>query len=214
MLSKKGIEILKYVNFDIGKYLICLNTGGSDGINYFNYYTELKNHYKKKIKEVKKNLKTWQLLSQKNKENMALKDIAKKDIIIKNEITDAKELIKGLSKAILNVTTLSTDNKIDPIHFDDNAFTTEILENIQELNKNIKILEETIIGSQLNPTVACLNYEKDLQKFISRYTNLILSHETSEKTMENRIDWFCEISNINKSEANVYITESAKKYVK
>jgi len=213
MLSEQGIKLLSSVDFNIGKYLIALNACGADGINYFEYYSEKNKVYEKKLKIAKKNLQVWLALSKTKQNNFVIKSTEDENKIIIEEIKKVKQTIAGLSKAVMQATTLSTKGELDPAHFDDNNFTTDVLENIQNLNEESKDLKESTRDvSKMDVAISCLTHETNLKETISRYEKLIESQKISENIMKDRIEWFCRVFNQSEKDTKLFISESIKKY--
>ena len=206
-LTKYQIDLLINNDYNVGKFYIALNTKDDNGVNWFTYYDDQITRCTVEIAELKKELEIWEVADQFKREEIVSDANRKADEEVQKNIDEEKLIVRGLSRVIHEVTSMASDDKLDPQHISENNLMTDILEEIGNRNDLISELEKEIVGDILDLEKETILFGKSLKEDMEHFTKEVASHIENNKMMIDRQQWLQDTFEISENDKQKIITK-------
>lgn len=211
MLTQKQITLLIAENYNLGRFYLALNACDEEGVNHFTLFPKVLKQTRKEIKGVQEELALWESANTVNKKCIIEKIFEMHTDTLQDEIIKEKEVIIKLSKLIHELTTLSSENKLDSEHVSETSIMTELLEEIGDRNTTVSTFKKAIqTNMNYNLEKETVDYEADLRKELAELQIKEQNHIKSVQTMKDRKKWLAKTFNIDNEEVKAIIDKYAK----
>jgi hypothetical protein len=162
MLTKYQQGLMEENNYDMGKYLVALNTRDDDGINYFTCYEEQMKEEKAILEALDNEMAIWEGSDNTQREQIVTEKIEGEDEGLQADIDKEKDFVRGLSKIVHQLTTAAGTGKLDETHISDTEMLTGMIEEIQVHNAAIERFSSVQYGDDYSLLYEMKLYEDNL----------------------------------------------------
>jgi hypothetical protein len=201
MLTKYQLHLLQKHDFDLGKFIFELNAKDENGINWFVFYENNLNQSKKRIAKLESRIKEWESADLETKRQILFEHRLKKDKELNRKIEQERVIIKGLSKIIHELTSLSSEGKLDSLHIQENPILTEMLEEISERNEKIEQLKQ----EKFKNNIKLESYLSYLKSELAEEKKKAVENAKNNKIMMERKKWIETVFGLTIEEQNKII---------
>lgn len=148
MLTRNQREVLEASNYDLGRFYVRLNLKDDDDINWFEKYEKDYDEHSKVVEQLQEMSDAWNAADLAEREEIVREKLDKRAEAVENNIEESKEKLKGLSKALTEMTQLSGDEVLDSDHVTENNLMVELLEELSTNKAAIESMKKTLTGIQ------------------------------------------------------------------